>query len=193
MNTTFLRWLITVLTLGMAVARLFVPSLTIDAVTIMLVGMALVPWVGRIFGTLELPGVKVTALQEAEDRIENSGLIAQERTENIAAEGRHVYAFEAIASRDANMVLAGLRIELERQLRGIAESNDVKRKRARLSGIVHELATREIIRQEEASAIADLLPLLNKAVHGARVDRASAEWALRFGPPLLDALRKRGS
>ena len=193
MNITFFRWLITSLSLGMAVARIFFPALTIDAITIMLFGMAFVPWVGRIFGTLEFPGVKVTTLREAGDRIEDSGLIAQERATKVPAAERHVYAFETIPSRDANMVLAGLRIELERWLREVATANGIGAERTALRKVVRELTRQNIIRGEEAGAIADLLPLLNRAVHGAKVDRASAEWALSFGPHLLDALRGKGS
>ena len=122
-------------------------------------------------------------------RIVESGLIPIAAAPNDR-QGRHVYAFEAVGGDDPNIVLAGLRIELERRLRAIAESRGVAEARRPLRRVIDDLARWGIIERDEASAIADLLPLLNRAAHGATVDRAALQWALDFGPPLLDALEE---
>ena len=158
-----------------------------------LLAMTCIPWAGYLFRTLEIAGLlKITGqdLQEASDPIAKGGLVPISDASKDRPRRRHVYAFEAVAGGDRNMVLAGLRIELESRLREIAKSRGITGERRALRSVIEQLVHRDIIRRNEASAIADLLPLLSSAVHGADVDRAAAEWALAFGPPLLDALEE---
>ena len=192
-GASFFRWTITVLAIAAAVARAFLPDLTIDIVTAVLLATACVPWAGRLFRTLEIPGflkVEGHELRKTSDRIEASGRLPIGEDTNARRRPRHVYAFEAVVGDDGNMVLAGLRLELERRLRQIAKSRGVTGESRTLRSVVGQLARLGVIPRDEASALADLLPLLNKAVHGATVDRAALEWALDFGPPLLDALEE---
>ena len=176
-----------------AVAHILVPSVTIDSVTVTLLAMACVPWIGRIFAKLEIPGllkVEGPILEKAGDRIVRSGLMPSVDAP-IGKQGkRRVYAFEAVGGEDPNIVLVGLRIELERRLREIARTRGITEERRSLRRVIGNLARRSIIQTNEASALADLLPLLNGAAHGATVDRAALEWALDFGPSLLDALEE---
>ena len=193
MNVVIVRWAITLVFIGAAVAHTIVPFVTVDSVTITLLAMACIPWAGRLFTKLEIPGllkVEGEALEKAGDRIVESGLVPIADASNGKQGKQHVYAFEAVAGGDPNIVLAGLRIELEKRLREIAKSRGLGEERRALHRVIDDLARRSIIRREEARAIADILPLLNRAVHGAAVDRAALEWALDFGPPLLDALEE---
>lgn len=192
MNRGTIRWVITVSFAIAALGHTLVPFVTFDSIAVTLLGIACVPWVGRLFAKVEIPGflkLEGQALEEAGDRIVKSGLIPSETARNDRP-GRHVYAFEAVGGDDPNIVLAGLRIELERRIRAIAESRGVADSGRSLRRVINDLARRAIIGRDEASAIADLLPLLNRAAHGATVDRAALEWALDFGPPLLDALEE---
>ena len=186
-----IRWAMTLVFIIAAVAHIAVPFVTIDSVTITLLAMACVPWVGRLFGKLEIPGLlKVEALEKARDRIVQSGLVPPADAPDDRQGRRHVYAFETVAAGDPNIVLAGFRIELEKRLREIAKSRGIAEDRRPLRRVIDDLAKRSIVRRDEACAIADLLPLLNSAVHGAAVDRAALDWALSFGPVLLNALEE---
>ena len=189
-----IRGAITSVFLLTAVAHAVWPTVTIDSVTVTLLVMASIPWLGRLFTKLEIPGIlklEGRELQEAADPITGDSGIQPQTTSDTKRKRRHVYAFETVAAGDRNMVLAGLRIELEKRLKEIARSHGIASGRTPLGKVIGTLASQEIIRREEASALSDLLPLLNRAVHGATVDRAALEWALSFGPPLLDTLDER--
>ena len=194
MSGVIVRWAITSVFIIAAVTHTFVPFVTIDSVTVTLLAMACIPWAGRLFTKLEIPGllkVEGGTLEKAGDRIVESGLLPIADATDGRHARRHIYSFEAVAGGDPNIVLAGLRVELEKRLREIAKSRGIVEERRALRRVIDDLAHRSIIRSDEASAIADLLPLLNRAVHGAAVDRAALEWALDFGPPLLDALEEQ--
>src|ERR1039458_8757405 len=54
------------------------PSWAIDAKTLVLVGIAILPWLGTVFESLELPGgwkVKYRDLKEAEEKAKSAGLL----------------------------------------------------------------------------------------------------------------------
>ena len=172
MNGGIVRWTITVVFIVAAVAHTVVPSVTIDPVAITLLAMACIPWAGRLFTKLEIPGllkIEAEALEKAGDRIVESGLVPIAGAPDDRQEHRHVYAFEAVAGGDPNIVLAGLRIELEQRLREIAKSRGIGEEGRALRRVIDDLARRSIIRSDEASAIADLLHLLSRSVHGAAV------------------------
>ena len=193
MNSAIAQWVITLVIIAAAVAHVLVPSVTIDPVAITLLAMTCVPWAGHLFSTLEITGllkIKGKVLEKLGNPFVESGSLSVSGAPNIRPRRRHVYAFEAVAGGDRNMVLAGLRIELEGGLRKIAQSRGLGGKRKTLRSVIGDLAHRDIVRRDEAKAIADLLTLLNRAVHGAAVDRAALEWALDVGPRLLDALEE---
>ena len=191
MNAAIGRWIVTSVIAIAALAHVFVDSVSVNTVGITLLAMMYVPWAGLFFSKLEIPGVLTVEgreLRKAVEPIAAGGLFQRSRDRDSQRRRRHTYAFEAVAGGDRNMVLAGLSMELQRRLQDIAKSKGITAGGKSLHSVVDQLAHQGVIRREEASAISDLLPLLNKAVHGANVDRAAVEWALDFGVPLLDAL-----
>ena len=65
-----------------AVVHACFPALTIDGTTAFLIAIAVLPWLGRFFQSVELPGgVKVTyqKLKEAEERARIAGVISSEK------------------------------------------------------------------------------------------------------------------
>ena len=74
-------------------------------------------------------------------------------------------------------------------MKEIAKSNDIPFKdTVSLRNVLELLNERQILSLSERSAILDLTYLLNKAVHGAYVDKNSAHWAMSIGPKILEAL-----
>ena len=57
--------------------------------------------------------------------------------------------------------------------------------------LLQALADQRILSIQQRSVLEDMIVLLNSAVHGASVDRHSAEWALRVGPKLLSTFDKQ--
>ncbi len=191
MDAKRLRQVVTLGALIVAFAHLIWPSLAIDAITIVLLASALIPWLAPLFKSLEFPGgwkIEFPELQKAGDRAESAGLLAP-----AAGAPQRGFAFQAIAEEDPNLALAGLRIEIEKRLRLLAESRGLAVDRAGLGQLLRLLSQREILSTEERSVLADLTGLLNSAVHGARVGPGSASWAMEVGPRLLKALDERVS
>ena len=182
----WLRWIVTLCALVFAGIHLFRPSLAIDAVTLTLLVIALVPWLAPIFKSLEFPGgwkVEFQDLQKVAVRAEQAGLLAAKE-----AATQPEFTFQRVAERDPILALAGLRIEIEKRLIALAEKRGIDVDGRGLGQLLRILAQRQVLTDGERSVLADLTGLLNSAVHGAAVDPRAAEWAMDVGPLLLKAL-----
>jgi hypothetical protein len=162
------------------------PNVKIDASTMVLLLIAVLPWLGFIFKSVELPGglrVEYPELQKAREEADEAGLLAEPAHEQPA--------YLSVFEDDPNLALAGLRIEIERCLRGIAEAKNIPVGRASISRLLRILREHNALSQQDGAVLSDLLGLLNSAVHGAEVDPRAAQWAMEVGPRLLAGLHKR--
>jgi len=177
---------ISVAAIALAILHLVFPSLAIDTITVALLVIAVVPWLGPIFKRVELPGgvkVEYQELKEKEAEVARAGLLASTVAHEIA------HSFLIIRGEDPNLALAGLRIELEKSLRALAERNGLPTERASVRTLARDLAGKQVISGEAYLALSDLATLLNRAVHGAEVDDRAVDWAMDVGPKLLTTLR----
>ncbi len=188
-----LRQAVTLGALLLALVHVIWPDLAIDAATLALIVIAILPWITPLVKSLELPGgwkVEFQELQKAASRAETAGLLASAvATPALAPE----FAFQTIAERDPNLALAGLRIELEKRLVRLAQSKGLEVRSYGIGQLLRLLTKHNVLTQEEQSALADMVGLLNSAVHGAAVDPRAADWAMSVGPRLLASLDQRGS
>src|SRR6185295_10097977 len=92
---------------------------------------------------------------------------------------------------DNTLALAKLRIDLESELRKIAQEAGLADYAARNSvrTLASALAQREEIPIRYLSVLEDILPTLNKAVHGGEVSTDTAASILRAGRDLLLMLK----
>ena len=182
---------ITAAAIALIVVHSVWPSLTIDAITIGLLVVAVLPWLAPLFKSLEFPGgwkIEFRDLQQARDKAIQAGLLPPLDTTRKAEE----YSFELVAERDPNLALAGLRIELEKRLRQLAMSRNLKIQKAASTGnLLNILGHADVLNPDERSVLADMVGLLNSAVHGATVDPRAASWAIEVGSPLLKTLDDR--
>lgn len=194
MKLNIIKWAISIVAVVLAVTHVLYPQLKIDGVTVMLLGIACLPLLEPLFKRVELPGglkIEYKELLAAEKKVEQTGLVSLQKKKPINNEKRHVYSFESVAGTDLNLALSGLRIEIESRLRKLAESHGIAEERVSLQKLAQELVRKCILSNDEASAVNDLLPILNRAAHGAIVDGRASEWSLEFGTRLLDALEER--
>ena len=178
---------ISVVALLTAIGHIFLPDVKIDAITLALLLVAILPWLGFIFKSVELPGglkVEYPALEKASEDAAKVGLLAAPRK-------REESPYLAIAEQDPNLALAGLRIEIERRLREIAKRRGLEGERLGVGQLLQLLRTHDAISKQEDAVLSDLIRLLNKAVHGAEVDSRATQWAIDVGPRLLSALDER--
>lgn len=184
MTTKTIQISITTGALLIAIAHLFWPELKIDAITLTLILIAIIPWLAPLLKSVELPGgwkFEFQDLIKAQERASEVGLLAE-------PEDGPEYSFQMVADEDANLALAGLRIEIENRLIKLAESSDIKIGRSSVGRLMRILSQREVLSNQERAVLEDLVGTLNAAVHGAEVDERSADWAMDIGPRLLKAL-----
>lgn len=189
MSVSLLRKIVTLGALGLALGHLLWPSLAIDAITLALVALAIVPWLAPLFKALELPGgwkIQFQDLQNVQAKADDAGLLSPKKAPESST-----YVFQDVAERDPNLALAGLRIELEKRLVQLAERQDIGTRMQGLGRLLHELSKHGVLSEEESSVISDMLSLLNDAVHGASVDPRASEWAIDVGPLLLQTLDEK--
>lgn len=186
-----LATLLSVFAIGAAITHAIVPSIVIDSVTVALLAISVAPWLGVLFKSLELPGgvkIEYHDLKVIGEKARDVGLITGEAP-GPKSEDQKVY--ERIAAEDPNLALAGLRIEIEKALVLLGANHGISDSRVSVGWIVRELTKDRILPEGTASVMTDLLPMLNKAAHGAQVDQQSAQWALTAGAQILNALRAK--
>lgn len=126
-------------------------------------------------------------LSRARAKADKVGLLAQ----TIGAKLPKEYSFQLVAKEDPKLALAGLRIEIEKRLTDIAESNGIKTEKAGIGRLLRTLGEKELLSQEQRSVLSDMVGLLNAAVHGGDIDDRAAEWVLDVGPRLLNTLEEK--
>jgi len=181
---------ISLVALMVAIIHVLWPKITIDAITVFLLIVALVPWLFPLLKSLELPGgwkIEFQELEKARKKAEKAGLLSKKNRNKKAPS----YSFESILDKDPNLALAGLRIELEKRLVQIAKLNKLDVNRASVGQLLRLLNQKQILTPEESSALADMSGLLNAAVHGADVDKRAADWAIDVGPKVLQSLDEK--
>jgi hypothetical protein len=187
-DQTAMRTTQVVITVGAVVTaalHVIFPQVVIDSITLALVIVAIAPWLGVLLKSFELPGgfkIEFAALERAQNRAEAAGLLSEE------ARPEPQHAFQRIAEEDPNLALAGLRIEIEKRLSQIAESHQVTVRRPGVGSLLRVLVDNNLVTRQQQSVLADMMILLNSAVHGGKTDDRAADWALEVGPRLLASL-----
>lgn len=189
MNLKLLKITISLLCGVFVAVHLFVPAIDIDAITLGLIALGLLPWFQPLVKSLELPGglkIELQDVKAATDKISRGPKI---QPLDASAQKTGALPFiSKVAEQDPNLALVGLRIELEKQLVEIAEAVGVSTERRGIGALLRELNRLSLIPQTVAAGLQDFLYLGNQAAHGATVSRDAANWALDSTPQLLGIL-----
>ena len=206
----------TLIQIGISIISFFIlvvhisrPRLTIDTVTVSLLIISIIPWVTPFLKSLEVPGIAKVEfkyeIEEVTQKAEDAGLLSKKTNPESARYGvvnilpskrtdskdelKPEYLFQQIAENDPNLALADLRIEIEKKLNFIAKCYDLKIRNSLSVDIILEfLYNEDILSLEEKSVISELINLLNKAVHGAEIDKSTAHRAISTGQGILNTL-----
>ena len=185
-----LRQVVSLGALLLALSHIIWPLLAIDAITLALIIIAILPWLEPLVKSLELPGgwkVEFQELQKVASRAETAGLLAAE-----ASQKEVDFSFQSIANRDPILALAGLRIEIEKRLLQLTKIHNLNQRHSTSVGqALRALTQAEVLTNEERSILADMVNILNSAVHGGDVVPHIALWAIDIGPRLLTSLDER--
>ncbi len=178
--------IISLLALAVALVHLAVPQVKLDPVTLVLLVVAAIPWLAPYLKSIQVEGLKIDfrELQKVEREAASAGLVETVRQGEPPA-------YVSVSDEDPNLALAGLRIEIEKRLKAIAQGQGIDSERAGIGRLLRLLRKNRSLSDQECSVLAELASLLNRAVHGAEVDTRSAEWALDVGAGILAALDQR--
>ncbi|WP_120512771.1 DUF4145 domain-containing protein [Photobacterium salinisoli] len=161
--------------LVLAYTHVFVDTIDVDAITIVLMVLATLPWVFPYLKSLELPGgIKV--------EMKN----ALEKVEQAAAEIDGPEQTSGYQGVDAALAFIALRVEIEKIVRRYQP--DLRSSRYSLPAQLHRLAKENVINQHLADALLDIVKLGNAASQGQFVHSEEAELILMRSGPLLDKL-----
>lgn len=104
-----LRQIVTAVALALAFVHLVWPRIAVDAITITLLFIAIVPWLAPIFKSIEFPGgwkVEFRDLQKAAARADSAGLLATAM--EAATQNEHL--FQRVAEQDPNLLESAIKI-----------------------------------------------------------------------------------
>lgn len=178
--------------IGLAVLRVLYPELNIDVITIIFIILAMFPWYSQNIKALELNGIGkvelVSGKEELEEKVAKVG-----RTKSVLKEKTaERYSFYNLRYTDQKLALAGLRIEIEKELKRIAERSEIKISNISLGKLTELLSQHELITHNEYALIRDIIVVLNKAVHSQLDDYKDADfdWVFEFGLDVLESLKQ---
>jgi hypothetical protein len=164
----------------------------IEYVHALILGIALAPWLLTVVKSLEFPkGWRVELHDKFKDIGERARATGLLDTRPPARAQKHQYSFQQIAGDDPGLALAGLRIELEKRLREMAQAAEINVNNKGIGHLLRDQSMQRMLDGREQAVIRDLIGLLNQAVHAQSVDRDSAEWALSEGVQLLKSLDRK--
>jgi hypothetical protein len=179
---------ISIIAIGVIVARLIWPNIKLDSITLGLLIVAILPWFSALIESAKFPGgweVKFRDVKSAGDRVVAS---SPPSTQAVALPKP---SFLSIAETDPNLALVGLRIEIETRVRKLAERADLPIEGIPLTRLVDELGRRGVIDKNAQGGLRELIFAGNQAAHGATVERSAADWAIDVGPQILQALDEK--
>ena len=178
----WLRLTITVLALAGLALHLFFPGVKLDTATLVLLGVALLPWLSSLVRSAKFPGGFEIEFQDLQAAAERVGAPA-----GLAARAETLPGWQAVQDLDPNLALVGLRIEIEGRLRALAKRHlDVYA--IPLPRLIERLHSAGVLSAGEASGLTEIVLAGNQAAHGARVDPQVRGWAQVSGPRVLQVL-----
>ena len=191
-NKKTLQIIISIIGVALITAHMIWPTLKVDSITVVIFAIIIVPWLAPVFKTLEFPGgMKLEYnLEKVTQKLEDSGLIKID-TKKSSKPSHNKYSFMNVVDIDSDLALAGLRMEIESRLQQLSEYSSEKSRNKGIVSLTKDLENNGILTKNETSAITDVLPILNKAAHGEKIDGKLHKWVMEIGPQLLDTLESK--
>jgi hypothetical protein len=178
---------------ALLVVHLIWPGLKIDAIALTLFAIAIVPWLGSLFKSLELPGgwkFEFKDFAKAVTNAEASGLIKPTKA-SLESEFQFDPTYSALLDSYPKMAVISLRADIEKRLRALADHNKIPDKKQSATTLVNQLEKRNVLTGQEGEALREILKSLNPVVHGAEISPADAKQVVKSGSQLINSLDQR--
>lgn len=193
MTKSKIKLIVSIVAAVIAIAHIIFPKINIDLITVLLMAIAIIPWLELLFKSVELPGglkLEFQDLQKLESEAKKAGLIKPEeqtgarRTDDVQA----TYPFVEVAEQNQELALVSLRIEIEKRLREIATKYGIETKKFSILYLINNLSEKGILTTSENSSLKDMINTLNQAAHGVEYDQRNAQWVIENGPKIIESL-----
>ncbi|MDP3444979.1 MAG: hypothetical protein Q8T08_19135 [Ignavibacteria bacterium] len=190
----------------------------IDQTTILLLGVLIICGLIPFISKLKIGTVEADLTKDAENVINKSeknlialsatarGVSSASGTLDIVRKSPSSYStnkfdddskmYMNLLNEDPNLALAKLRIDIETSIKQIYEKHhtglSLFPSRMGLRGLVDELYFKDkVLNQSEYSLIKDILPIVNRAVHGETIQENTARDMILLGQKLLEVLNSQ--
>ena len=177
------------------VVRIIYPELNIDAISIILLILAMFPWYSQNVKALELNGIGKVELVSEKEKEELEEKVAKVATVQTIKKEKPTerYSFYNLRYTDQKLALAGLRIEIEKELHRISQKSQIRSDYKGVAELTKVLVRNEMITHNEYTLIRDIIGVLNKAVHSRLDDykEADFEWVFEIGLEVLESMKQR--
>lgn len=181
---------ISIVALFLIFLHLWVPALKVDVVTVALLVVAVLPWAYTVIQSVTLPGgygVKFQDIAAAGAKLENSEAVVS--LSASASNETQQPILERVQSLDPNLAVAGLRIEIEKSIRKIADAHGIP-SHGPLTTLLGTLGAEGLLAATMVDGLRTLIRIGNEAVHGATVDPEAAEWAILHSQQIIRSLSR---
>ena len=159
------------------------PQFHIDTVDLALLALFLIPWLSNLIKEIEIPGFGKIGFQDVKAAGEKIGFAPSFATKQTL----RAPDVSVVQQNDANLLIVGFRIEIEKRLHRLAEQNKIPSNTS-LSNLIRKLAEIKVIQPSTSYGLLDFIHIGNKAAHGANIDPNAALWVREFGPKIIEYL-----
>ncbi len=176
---------LSILFLVIVVTRILFPLINIDSISVALLTLALVPWLGSLFDSIEFPGgLKFgykKELEEVKKGIAESQVVSEE--EPIK---KPFIKYFPDSNDEPMMKIAWYRKELEYRLKKLTTATNVPHTSS--TKLASDLVVKKVIPINQFGLIEDVLAVMNNVVHGNEVDVDTYDWVINTMPSVLKGL-----
>jgi hypothetical protein len=187
-----LRIFITVSAIIVAGIHLFWPAITIDAITITLLVIAIIPWLQPFIKSFELPGglkIEYQDVQKISQKAERSGLLNPEPKGSGGGISPY-YAFQR-KNEDPVLIFSSLLLDLENQLRSLLDAypgSGGYHENDNIYNLLISLKLHNVLTASEVDTLKDVINILYSGIHGAKIDESIITWATDVVPTIISSL-----
>ena len=152
-------------------ARLIWPELKIDAITLGLMIVGLLPWLFPVLKSAELPGGWKIEFREIQAAAKGAAQIEAEEPGGK----KDTLSYLDLLPENPALALAELRIEIEKKVRRLAELRGLPRETS-INRVFRQIAAHKVLEPAIIIGLLDLVDAANRAIHGAEVEKSVTDW-----------------
>jgi hypothetical protein len=193
-----LKAVITLAALALVLLHYAFPGVSVDSLTLILLVVAILPWVMPLVKSVELPGgfkIELQEVKEATAKVVTGSANVVLSPLQLSATGTVrspndpvIEHLKEVLETDNSLALVGAGIEIEKRLRELAEQRGLPTEGRSLGELLRDLEKSQILPQEALAGLRDIAALRNRAAHGAPVSSDAAAWVLNMLPSIFASI-----